>query len=428
MSTLAFSFLLFLGMGVPIAVVLGISSLTFLLVHTNLDLVLLPQNMFYGLDVFLLASVPFFILAGRLMNEGGITLRLVRFSRLIVGNVRGSLAQVNVVTSMFFGGITGSAVADASAVGSVLIPAMREDGYDLSFAAAVTASSSTMGPIIPPSIPMLVYALVSGVSVGALFLAGVVPGLLIGFTMMALNMYLIRRGGVHDVERGTLSLTRQERWIAFRDGLLALIMPVIVVGSIVTGMTTPDEAAAISVLYALLIGIFVFREIQLSKLPQILLESAITSGVVLLIIATSQILAFVLTYEQIPDFLAGTFVKLTGSWWVFLLLVIVLLLVAGMFLEPSGAIIILAPVLLPAAKAMQIDLVHFGTVLVFGMVIGLLTPPVGLCLFVVCSISGLRLEEVTRACVPFLIQLALLLLVVAFVPALSTWLPRLAGY
>ena len=335
---------------------------------------------------------------------------------------------MNVVTSMFFGGITGSAVADASAVGSVLIPAMREDGYDASFAAAVTASSSTMGPIIPPSIPMLVYALVSGASVGALFLAGVVPGLVIGFTMMTLNMYLIRRRGVHDVERGTLSLTRQERWIAFRDGLLALIMPVIVVGPIVTGVTTPDEAAAISVLYALLVGIFVFREIQLSKLPQILLESAITSAVVLLIIATSQILAFVLTYEQIPDFLAGALVKLTGSWWVFLLLVIVLLLIAGMFLEPSGAIIILAPVLLPAAKAMQIDLVHFGTVLVFGLVIGLLTPPVGLCLFVVCSISGLRLEEVTRACVPFLIQLALLLLVVAFVPALSTWLPRLAGY
>jgi C4-dicarboxylate transporter DctM subunit len=426
--TLALSFLAFLGIGVPIAVVLGAASLVFLLVYTDLDFIILPSEIFHSLDVFLLTSIPFFILAGRLMNEGGITQRLVRFSRLIVGNVRGSLAQVNVVTSMFFGGITGSAVADTSAVGSVLIPAMKQDGYEPSFAAAVTASSSTMGPIIPPSIPMLVYAFVSGASVGALFLAGVIPGLLIGFTMIALNMFLVRRRGVHDVERGAFTFTREEKWAAFRDGLLALVMPVIIVGGIVFGITTPTEAAAIAAFYALLIGTFIFREIQFARMPQVLLDTSITSAVVLLIIATSKILAFVFAYEQIPDQVAEFITSMTTTWWIFLIIVIVLLLLVGMLLEPSGAIIVLVPVLLPAAKAMGIDPVHFGTVIVFGLVIGLLTPPVGLCLFVACSISGLRLDQITRACLPYLLQLIIVLFAVAFIPALSLLLPRLAGY
>jgi tripartite ATP-independent transporter DctM subunit len=329
---------------------------------------------------------------------------------------------------MFFGGITGSAVADTSAVGSVLIPAMKQDGYEPSFAAAVTASSSTMGPIIPPSIPMLVYAFVSGASVGALFLAGVIPGLLIGFTMIALNMFLVRRRGVHDVERGAFTFTREEKWAAFRDGLLALVMPVIIVGGIVFGITTPTEAAAIAAFYALLIGTFIFREIQFARMPQVLLDTSITSAVVLLIIATSKILAFVFAYEQIPDQVAEFITSMTTTWWIFLIIVIVLLLLVGMLLEPSGAIIVLVPVLLPAAKAMGIDPVHFGTVIVFGLVIGLLTPPVGLCLFVACSISGLRLDQITRACLPYLLQLIIVLFAVAFIPALSLLLPRLAGY
>lgn len=428
MLTLTLAFLVLTTLGVPIAVVLGAASLVFLVIHTDLDLVLLPRRMFMGLDAFLLSSVPFFILSGRLMNEGGITRRLVSFSHLLVGNVRGSLAQVNVVTSMFFGGITGSAVADTSAVGSVLIPAMRQDGYDIRFAAAVTASSSTMGPIIPPSIPMLVYALVSGASVGALFLAGLIPGLLIGLAMLGLNVFLVRWRDVHHFSAEAAALAPGERWPAIRDGLLALIMPLIIVGGIVFGVTTPTEAAAIAAFYALLVGTFVFREIRPERLPRVLLESAVTSAVVMLMIATSKILAWVLAFEEIPDQVAGLFLSLTHNWLVFLTLTIVLLLLAGTLLEPSGALIILVPVLLPAAKELGIDPVHFGAVMVFALVIGLITPPVGLCLFVACTLAAVSLEELARACVPYLCLLVAVLFAVAFVPALSLWLPRLMGY
>jgi C4-dicarboxylate transporter DctM subunit len=266
-------------MGVPIAIVLAASSLAFILLRTDLPLVLIPQRMFVGTDKFILMSLPFFILAGLLMNEGGITHRLVRLSQFLVGNLRGGLAQVNVVTSMFFGGITGAAVADTSAVGTVLIPAMEEDGYSSEFAGAVTASSSIIGPIIPPSIPMLVYSLISDTSVGALFLAGAIPGILIGFAMMILNHFLVVRGGRYrPKEKERLHRSFQYIFATLKDGILALIMPFIIVGGIVGGVFTPTEASVVAVIYAFVLGFFIFRRIKLSRLPVIFLLSALSSN------------------------------------------------------------------------------------------------------------------------------------------------------
>lgn len=430
MPLIAISALVFLALGVPIAIVLGASSLLFLFFRTDLPLVLIPQRMFVGTDVFILMCLPFFILAGLLMNEGGITQRLVRLSQFLVGNLRGSLAQVNVVTSMFFGGITGAAVADTSAVGTVLIPAMVDEGYDSEFAAAVTASSSIIGPIIPPSIPMLVYAFVSDTSVGALFLAGAIPGIVIGFSMIFLNYFLVTRGGRSRplrVERRSRAF--REMMAILKDGLLALIMPIIIVGGIVGGVFTPTEASAVAVFYAFFVGFFIFREIKLSRLPAIFLQTGILSAVVMFIIATSKVLAWILAFEQIPQQVTNLFLSISGNWVIFLILIIVLLLFVGTFLEPSGALIILVPVLLPTAKAMGFDPVHFGAIMVIGLVIGLITPPVGLCLFVASSISKVTIEKISRACIPFICLLVGVLLLVAFFPSISLWLPRvIMGY
>lgn len=430
MSLLTFATLIFLAMGVPIAIVLAASSLVFILMQTDLPLVLIPQRMFVGTDKFILMSLPFFILAGLLMNEGGITQRLVRLSQFLVGNLRGGLAQVNVVTSMFFGGITGAAVADTSAVGTVLIPAMEEDGYSSEFAGAVTASSSIIGPIIPPSIPMLVYSLISDTSVGVLFLAGAIPGILIGFAMMILNHFLVVRGGRYrpkDKER--LHRNFQYIFATLKDGILALIMPFIIVGGIVGGVFTPTEASVVAVIYAFVLGFFIFHRIKLSRLPVVFLETAILSAVVMFIIATSNVLAWVLTYEQVPDQLTSLFLAITKSKTVFLLFLIILLGFVGTFLEPSGALVVLVPVILPMAKALGFDPVHLGTIMVIGLVIGLITPPVGLCLFITCSISKVSLERLSLACVPFLCLLAGVLLLVAFFPSISLWLPRVVmGY
>jgi len=422
MLMLAVAFLLLLLLGLPVALVLAGAGVVYL-VLSGTPLTVAPQRMFVAADDFTLMAIPLFILAGYLMNEAGITQRLVRFAVLLLGRINGGLSYANIIVSMVFGGITGVAAAEVAAVGTVLIPAMEEDGHDREYATALTLAGSLMGPIIPPSVPLLIYGIQAEVSIGKLFLAGVLPGVLIALALLALNFVLLRRKGF----RSQLPLAARPRGTAlgkaFLEAGLSLVMPVVVVGGIVAGVFTPTESAGIAAAYALIIGLFVFRTLRLRALPRIFVEAGITSGVVMIIVAASGVLNWVLAYGQVPTLVAQVLLRLTDNSLVFMLLVILVLLVVGMPLDPVPALIILTPVLLPAAKSYGVDLVHFGMVMVFTLVIGLLTPPVGASLFVGSAVSRISLERLSVVVLPFVVLLLGLALVVAFVPGLSLWLP-----
>jgi len=422
MLILTVAFFLLLLLGLPVALVLAGAGVAYL-VLSGAPLTVAPQRMFVAADDFTLMAIPLFILAGYLMNEAGITQRLVRFAVLLLGRINGGLSYANVMVCMVFGGITGVAAAEVAAVGTVLIPAMEEDGHDREYATALTLAGSLMGPIIPPSVPLLIYGIQAEVSIGKLFLAGVLPGVLIALALLALNFVLLRRKGF----RSQLPLAARPRGTAlgkaFLEAGLSLVMPVVVVGGIVAGVFTPTESAGIAAAYALIIGLFVFRTLRLRALPRIFVEAGITSGVVMIIVAASGVLNWVLAYGQVPTLVAQALLRLTDNSLVFMLLVILVLLIVGMPLDPVPALIILTPVLLPAAKSYGVDLVHFGMVMVFTLVIGLLTPPVGASLFVGSAVSRISIERLSVVVFPFVALLLGVALVVAFVPGLSLWLP-----
>jgi tripartite ATP-independent transporter DctM subunit len=424
MTQIATTFLALLVFGVPVAFVLGITASLYLAVAGIVPLSQVPARIFAGLDQFVLMSIPFFILAGFVMNETQLTGRLLQFADFLVGRWRAGLAQVNVVTSMFFGGITGAATADAAAIGSILIPAMVKAGYTREFATAVTVASSIVGPLVPPSIPMLVYGISSGASIGALFLAGVTPGIAVGFSMLVLNRLMLRHMPIGPArpERGrarALALL-----VSLRAALIALAMPVLIVGGVVGGLFTPTESSVAAVCYAVVVGL-ANRTLGLRALAHLIGYAAVISAGIMFIVANANLLGWVLAFERVPQAVADLFLSLTDSPWMFLILVMLLLLLVGLFLETSGAIIILTPVLLPAAQAFGFDLVHFGVVMVFGLVIGLITPPVGLCLFVGCSIGQVSLHRLSYAVLPYLALIVAVYVIFAFVPAASLWLPRL---
>lgn len=426
MTGLVAWFIGLLVIGVPIAFVLGIATSVYLVTSGVAPLSAVPQRLFAGLDQFVLMSIPFFIMSGALMNEAQLTSRLVQFANHLVGRWKGGLAQVNVLSSMFFGGITGAATADVAALGPILIPAMEKQGYRRDFATAVTVASSLCGPLIPPSIPMLVYGISSGSSIGALFLAGASPGVAVGVALLVLNRYLLRDMALQTEPARTLNwMVRASDFLAsFRVALLALLMPVIIVGGVIGGIVTPTESSVVAVVYAMVVGM-AMRTLKLRAMWKLIAAAAITSATIMLIVAAANLLGWVLAFERIPQAVADGFLAVTDNRWVFLTLVIVLLLIVGLFLETSGAIIILTPVLLPAALAYGFDPVHFGVILVFGLVIGLLTPPVGLCLFIGCSVGNVTIEQLTKALLPFIGVIFLVYLVFAFVPAASLWLPQL---
>lgn len=427
MGLLAIVLFICILIGVPISFALGAASLVRIM-SVGIPLTMFPQRLFASIDIHVLLSIPLFILSGLAMNEGGLTQRLVRVSQLIFGKVPGALAHVSVATSMFFGGISGAAVAEASAVGSVMIPAMVEDGYSVEYSSAVTAAASTMGPIIPPSIPMIVFGVISGVSIGALFLAGAVPGILIGLCMMGLNLLLLRKQFSVIGRTGVQKVTLKYAIETMKDGVLALIMPVIIVGGIVGGVFTATEAAVVAALYSFFVGGLIYRKIKIRRVPQLLLRSAVTSSAVMFVIAAAGLLAWVIAVEQIPQLIATFFLGVTNSPNVFLLLVTALLIFTGFFMGPTPALIILAPVLTPVALAYGLHVVHFGAFMVIGLVIGLITPPVGSVLFVICGISKLSLFRLTRAIIPFILLEVAVLFLVAYIPSLTLWLPKSSAY
>lgn len=411
-----------LALGLPIAFVIGLSAALFFLVQGRIPLTLVVQRLFTATDSFQLMAIPLFILAGALMNAGGLSHRLVELARVLVGWLRGGLAQISIVTSIFFSGITGAAAAEAAAVGSIMMPAMERAGYRKAFGAAVVAGASLIGPIIPPSIPMILYGVASGTSISALFLAGAIPGLLLGLAQMGAAHIIAVREGYPRERRATLP----EVGRAVRGGALAALMPVIILGGILGGIFTPTEAAAVAVLYALLVGGLVYRELRLQALPPILWETAITTGVVMLMIGMTESLGWIMAAERIPQALAGWLLSISAEPWVILLLVNLALLLIGIPLEPAPAILILTPVLLPLARQLGVDPVHFGVIMVLNLVIGLVTPPVGASLFVVSSIGRVPLVDLSRALVPFIAASLAILLLVTYWPALSLWLPGLA--
>lgn len=403
--------------GVPIAFVLGGTAVAAFMTSEFIPMVVFPQRVFAGMDQFPLMAIPFFILAGALMNQSGMTVRLVRLSQAIVGRFRGALAQVNVLVSIFFAGITGSAAADASAVGSVLIPAMEEDGYETDFSAAVTACSSLIGPIIPPSIPAVIYAITAGVSVGEVLLAGIVPGLLLGLSQMVVVDYYARKRGYRS---GTKFTFKQALGI-IREAMWALIMPAIIVVGVAAGIFTPTEAAAVAVVYAFLVGRFVYKTLDAEKIKEALLEAGVMTGTVMLIVGVARAVSWYLAIEMIPQQFASAMLSLTQNPYVFLFLVNVLLLVVGMFLETTAALFILVPILAPLAIQMGISPVHFGAVLVLNLTIGLVTPPLGISMFIVSSIAKIPIEKVAKASIPFILVSILVLLLLTYFPILAEW-------
>lgn len=412
-----------IALGMPIAFCLGFSSLVAFFFMDPKMLDVIPQKMFTGLDSFPLMAIPFFILAGELMGKGGITLRLLKFSDILVGKIRGGLALANVLASMFFGGITGSAIADASALGSIEIPMMVKAGYDPDFSAGITCASACVGPIIPPSIPMVIYASAVGASIGGLFVAGAIPGIIIGLTLM-ITAYFISKKRKYPFRKEPVKL--KEFFIGFKDAMAALIMPGIILGGIIFGVFTPTEAASIAVAYAFILTVFVYKEVKLGDLPEMLKKTAVITAIVLILVSTSNVFAWIIMMEQVAPKLAALFGsadKIT-----FLLIVNVLLLFVGTFMDNCPAILILAPILTPIALQLGVDPLHFGIIFVVNMVIGLITPPLGQVLFVACPIAKISFERVAIGTFPFLIVEIIVLFLITYIPILSMYLPRLLGF
>ena len=422
---LALVFAVTLLMGIPIAFCLGLASLAALVTIGNpLFLRLVPQMVFQGMSMFSLMAIPFFIFAGEIMNKSQITQTIIGFANALVGHVRGALAHVNIVSSIFFAGITGAAVADTAALGTILIPAMVREGYEEDFSAAVTISSSVIGPIIPPSIVMVIYGVTMKESIAALFSAGFVPGLFIGLALMAVSYVIARRKGYGRKTRAPLGeILRQGR-----RALVGLMIPIIILGGIITGIFTPTEAAAVAVAYGIVVGLFVFKTLKLSDFPLMLKRTAITSAVVLLIIGAANIMGWVLAFQRMPEMMARMFLSVTDNPYVILLMINLLLLVVGMFMEISASIVLLAPILAPLAQTLGIAPLHFAMVMLVNLNIGLITPPLGQCIFTVCGITNLKMEQVVRATWPFLLAELVVLVLITFFPIITEIVPRMLGY
>lgn len=410
--------LLFLG--IPIAVALGLASLSYIALEGLPD-VLLIHRMIGGVDSFPLLAIPFFILAGHLMNSGGITTRIFALARALVGWAPGGLGHVNIGASVIFAGMSGAAVADAGGLGNIEIRAMREAGYDTDFSVGVTAASSTIGPIIPPSLPLVIYGVLASVSIGQLFVAGLIPGLLLALALMVMvALYARRRGYPRDSRIDFCRI-----WVAFKAAFLPLLTPVIIVGGIVSGVFTPTEAAIAAVCYALFLGVFVYRSLGWRHIVRVSMDTIETSAAVLMIVASATVFAWILTANQVATLLGDALLGLTESPHVLLLLMMAMVLVIGLFMETIAAITILVPVLLPIAVEVGIDPVHLGILLILNLMLGLLTPPVGMVLFVLSDISGVSFERCMRATVPFLVPLVIVLLLIVFFPGIALWLPGL---
>ncbi len=413
--------------GMPIAICMGSATLIyFLMLPTSKFILMLPSGMFQGIDSFVLMAIPFFMLAGELMNSCGLTDRLMGLADELAGNIRGSLAYANIIASFLFAGISGAAVSDVAALGSIEIPAMKKQGYDAPFSAAVTATSSLVGPIIPPSIIMVIYGSTMGISIAGLFAGGILPGLLFLIVGCAYVGWVSKKRNYPKREEGT-SLRRVGK--ACKESMLALIMPIIIIGGILGGFFTPTESATIAVFYALFLGVAVYRKLRLKNLHTCLLNAGIKSSQIFLIIAVAIAFKWVLSILNVPPTILHVLENLSSNKWVVITLVNVFFLFVGMFFETGAAVILFAPIFAPAMVNLGFDPLHFGLVMIVNLCIGLCTPPVGVCLYAACSVAeDVTLEQISREATPFILCFLVVLCVITYLPGMTLWLPRVIGF
>lgn len=415
--------LLFLG--VPIAFSIGLVSLYTLYENGTALLALIPQRMFSGLDSFTFLAIPFFFLAGELMSKSKITEELMNFSFIIIGKLRGGLAYANILASVFFAGITGAALADVAALGAIEIPMMKEGGYDEEFAAAITVASSIIGPIIPPSVIMVIYGSIMQVSIAALFLAGIIPGLLLA-TILGIITYYYSKKRNYPIREENYSF--KEILSSFYHAISALIMPLILLGGILSGAFTATEAASVAAAYAFFVGFFLKKTLKLSDIPEILRKVSLNTAVIFLVLSTASIFTWALGFARVPDQIASAIVNLSDNVYIILFVINIFLLIVGMLMDVGAALIILAPILAPVALELGVHPLHFGIIMSINLMIGLSTPPVGPCLFAAVSISDITIEKLSKAMVPFIIGMFILLLAITYIPQITMFLPRIFGY
>ncbi|MGO4915948.1 TRAP transporter large permease [Pseudogemmobacter sp. W21_MBD1_M6] len=417
-----FGFLIF---GMPVGFAIGVAGMIGILDMGPRFMTMAPDRIFAGLDLFPFLAMPFFILAGEIMNRSGITLGLVKLADSLVGWLRGGMAHSNMVASVLFAGITGSATADAAAFGNTLVPAMEKAGYSRAYACAVTAAGSIIGPTIPPSTLMIIYGSIMGVSIAGLFAAGILPGLLICLICMAVIALTARRKGLPKGE-GRPSI--RSVYLALREGILAALLPVFILGSIIGGFATPTEAAAIAVAYALFVGGVIYRALSWQDLYEIAVRTTRITGIIFLIIAAASILGWWMTFNRVPQMIAEGLLSISSNPNVIIGLILILLLLIGLVMDINATLIILAPVLAPLTVEIGMDPVHAGIMIILALNISLMTPPVGACLFVLASVTGEKVEAITKELWPFIIAEVLILVVIAFWPALTLFIPRLLGF
>ena len=414
-------FFVFLMLGVPIAFSLGLGSVVAIFMDDKISSMMVAQKMFSSINSFSLMAIPFFMLSGELMEAGGISKRLVNIAKAFVGHITGGIGMVDIGTSVLFAGVSGSAAADTAAVGSMLIPSMLKNGYPRGLAAVIQACAGSLGPIIPPSLTMIIYCSLTGLSIGECFMAGVIPGLIIGLGVAVVTYFYARRLGIKGDER----VPYRERLTAIKDGILAIIMPLIIIGGIVSGIFTPTESGAIAVIYALVIGMFVYKEFTYRELPRIFLKAASMTGMALLIVAGASIFSWLVAYEKFPKMIITFLTGLTDNKYVIMMLLVLFLLFVGMFIETLSATIICAPILMPVAAQYGIDPIQFALIMVITLVYAGVTPPVGGVLFITMGIAKAKMKEALTYLAPYLGIICIVILLLIFVPQISLLLPRL---
>jgi len=416
------TFFILMFIGVPIALSLGLSSLVTMVLATNSSPSVIIQKAFTSLDSFQLMAIPFFILAGVLMSHGGISKRLLNLATVLIGFISGGLAMVTVLASMFFAAISGSGPATVAAMGSFMIPSMREHKYNSGFAAAITASAGSIGVLIPPSIPFIMYGVVGTVSIGSMFLAGIIPGIILGLALMVISYIIAKKNGY----KGTGEIpTLKDVLKALNEAKLALLIPVIILGGIYVGIFSPTESAAVASVYALVIGVFVYKELNWKSVYKSFSSAALTNAATVIIIGFSISFAFLMTKERIPVIVSEFIVSISDSPIVIILVINIFLLIVGMFIDTISAIVILTPILLPVVTNIGIDPIHFGVILVMNLAIGFVTPPLGVNLFVASTVGKVPFEKIIKAMIPIILTMIIALLIVIYFPPISNWLPSL---